>query len=132
MSTGRTKGGQFAKGNPGGPGRPPRQTERRYMSILGDCLTPEVWTEICRRAVEDAKAGDKSARDWLAKYALGSTPISLTDLAADEAAGFDEGTDLAQLGKSRASRRLLGQVCDIVNSGAARTGDKNDDDDDWD
>lgn len=36
------------------------------------------WREICKRAVEDAKAGDHRARDWLTKYVVGE-PRPLPD-----------------------------------------------------
>jgi hypothetical protein len=64
----REANGQFAKGNPGGPGRPPRRTEDEYMAELADVVTLEAWRQIAERAVADAAAGDKHARDWLSRY----------------------------------------------------------------
>lgn len=71
-SPGRTATGQFAKGNPGGPGRPPRHVEVTYMAGLFAACTLDDWTEIVRRAVDDAKQGDAKARDWLASYMVGA------------------------------------------------------------
>jgi hypothetical protein len=75
------KNGQFAKGNPGGPGRPRRVAESNYLVTLTEACPPEKWCAICRRAVEDALAGDARARDWLARYLLGN-PSELPTLGA--------------------------------------------------
>jgi hypothetical protein len=77
--------GRFTSGNPGGPGRPRRTIEREYMAALGDAITLDDWREVVARAVADAKAGDQGARNWLAKYLLGSAPRTLADIATDEA-----------------------------------------------
>jgi hypothetical protein len=68
----RNGNGQYAPGNPGGPGRPRRVTEGDYVRALSEECPPETWRAICRRAVQDALAGDGKARDWLAKYLLGN------------------------------------------------------------
>jgi hypothetical protein len=82
--TGRNPDGTFAAGNPGGPGRPRRATEQAYLTALSDTLTLEEWRAIVARAVQDAKNGDGKAREWLAQYALGAEPLTLTQLAALE------------------------------------------------
>jgi hypothetical protein len=69
---GRTGNGRFAVGNPGGPGRPRRATERQYLAVLADAVTLETWEAICLRAVADAKKGDAKARDWISKYLVGA------------------------------------------------------------
>jgi hypothetical protein len=88
----RTKGGRFAAGNPGGPGRPRRATERAYLAALSEACPPETWAAIVAKAVEDATAGDRFAREWLAAFLVGqpggSAP-SLHELAVEEAAGSD-------------------------------------------
>jgi hypothetical protein len=38
VGDGRDRGGRFAKGNPGGPGRPPRTTEANYLIALTDVV----------------------------------------------------------------------------------------------
>jgi len=78
---GRTSKGRFAVGNKGGPGRPRRATERHYIAVLTEEVSPETWRAICRRAAKDAKAGDARARDWIARYLLGP-PAELPTLAA--------------------------------------------------
>lgn len=89
---GRTSDGQFAEGNPGGPGRPRRATERVYLAALSDACPPDTWREIVAQAVTDAKAGDAKARSWLASYLIGSPPggtVTLHGLAVEEEAGSD-------------------------------------------
>jgi hypothetical protein len=78
---GRTGKGRFTFGNPGGPGRPRRVAERDYLVMLTDECPPETWQRICRRAVEDALAGDRHAREWLSRYLLGN-PGELPTLGA--------------------------------------------------
>jgi hypothetical protein len=78
---GRNGQGQFAAGNPGGPGRPRRAAERDYLRALTDECPPETWRAICRRAAADAVRGDAKAREWLSRYLLGS-PADLPTLQA--------------------------------------------------
>jgi hypothetical protein len=77
----RNGNGQFAPGNPGGPGRPRRVAERDYLVTLTEECPPETWRAICRRAVADAEKGDAKARDWLSRYLLGN-PAELPTLGA--------------------------------------------------
>jgi hypothetical protein len=89
MSTeGRTDNGQFAPGNPGGPGRPRRAIEREYLATLGDAVSLDDWRDVVARAVADAKAGDSAARLWLTKHLIGDKPPALLDLAAGEQRGI--------------------------------------------
>ena len=67
----REESGQFAPGNQGGPGRPPRQTESEYLTAMKQGCSPQDWQEIIQKAVIDAKEGDAKARDWLASYLIG-------------------------------------------------------------
>ena len=71
IANGRQHNGRFALGNPGGPGRPPIARERQYAEAMATVCTVDDWREICERAVEDAKDGDRHARDWLSKYLVG-------------------------------------------------------------
>jgi hypothetical protein len=93
--SGRDAGGKFAPGNPGGPGRPRRAVEREYLAQLAEACPPETWRQVCQRAVDDARAGDAKARDWLAKYLLGAKPLGLLALAADEADAFTPEKEVA-------------------------------------
>lgn len=86
---GRDHLGKFAKGNPGGPGRPKRVTERTYLAAAIDAVPLEDWQRIVQKAKQDALAGDGKAREWLGKLLLGTAPPSLTDLAAEDEAGLD-------------------------------------------
>ena len=79
----RNDNGTFAPGNPGGPGRPRRTLEREYLAVLLDTISISDWRAIIAKAVDDAKAGDGRARDWLARYIL-PQPLKPTELAADE------------------------------------------------
>lgn len=71
MAEDRTQKGQFAPGNPGGPGRPRRAVEHEYLTTLSEAVPLGTWRDICRRAAKDARAGDAKARDWLSRYLLG-------------------------------------------------------------
>jgi len=88
----RDRKGRFAEGSAGGPGRPPRQTERDYLRATLTGCSVDDWVEIVRQAVTSAKAGDAKARDWLSQYMLGN-PVGIAptsfDLAVDDAAGVD-------------------------------------------
>lgn len=64
----RNKNGQFAKGNGGGPGRPPKAREERYYEIAMNTVTFEDWKHIIRKAVTDARRGDATARKWISEY----------------------------------------------------------------
>src|SRR4051812_10908400 len=68
----RDGNGRFGPGNPGGPGRPRRAVEREYLAALTDAVTLDDWRAVCAKAVEQARAGDRYARAWLAGYLLGS------------------------------------------------------------
>lgn len=82
--TERNNNGQFAQGNSGGPGRPRRPIEREYLQSLNAAVPLQVWQAICKRAADDAMAGDAKAREWLAKWLLGMDARPLTTLAAEE------------------------------------------------
>ncbi len=111
----RDNQGRFAPGNPGGPGRPPRPVERCYLAALADSVTLDDWRAICLRAVVDAKAGDATARAWLARYLLGDKPLSLVELAADEAGGLGAAAEVEALGKWRADGRMLAAVIALAD-----------------
>ncbi len=86
----RNSKGRFANGNPGGPGRPRRSVEIEYLARLSDTITLEDWGQIVDTARRRAIAGDPRARDWLARYLLGPSPLSLTRLAAMERSGISD------------------------------------------
>jgi hypothetical protein len=80
---GRGERGRFADGNPGGPGRPRRATERQYLRALVGAVPLKDWRAIVKRAVEDAKAGDGQARNWLSKHLCGDDPLALAELVEE-------------------------------------------------
>lgn len=94
MTDKRNSDGTFAKGNAGGPGRPPRATESEYLRVMMGACSLDTFREVVERAVTDAKAGDAQARAFLASYLVGK-PSSAggapkpTRVLAEEAAGID-------------------------------------------
>src|SRR5262249_38169576 len=69
-----------SNGNP----TPRRPIEREYLAALNAAVPLDTWQAICKRAADDALAGDAKARDWLAKWLLGLETRLLTTLAAEE------------------------------------------------
>ena len=67
----RNSKGQFVKGNKGGPGRPKRTKEEKYLTSMVRCVKLKDWRDIVQRAIADAKDGDAKAREWLSNYLLG-------------------------------------------------------------
>ena len=59
-----------------------RRTEADYMGILLDAVPLEEWREVVGATVAAAKAGDATARAWLAQYLVGkpgaTAPAPLT------------------------------------------------------
>lgn len=59
-----------------------RRTEADYMGVLLDTVTLEDWRNVVAATVAAAKAGDPSARAWLAQYLVGkpgaTAPAPLT------------------------------------------------------
>lgn len=70
----RDANGRFVKGNKGGPGRPKKEREARYMEITLSACSFSDWRKIVKRAVADALDGDHQARSFLASYLLGPPP----------------------------------------------------------
>lgn len=91
----RQPNGHFAAGNPGGPGRPPRATERAYLATMLEVVTREEWQAVVQRALDDAKNGDARARLFLATYLLGKEPPRVLDVLAAEAAGVPPEQEVA-------------------------------------
>lgn len=79
----RDKQGRFVNGHTGGPGRPSRTTEQDYLTALSEAVGIDAWRQVVARAVEDAKAGDGKARDWLAKYLIGDAKADSSIAEAD-------------------------------------------------
>jgi len=72
--------GMWVKGQSGNPaGRPSRAKETRYLKIMHEVVSDDVWMQICERAAKDAIDGSHPARRWLADYTVGP-PIKQTDI----------------------------------------------------
>jgi hypothetical protein len=78
-----------------------RPIEREYLATLNAAVPLKTWQAICKRAADDALAGDAKARDWLAKWLLGLESRLLTVLAAEES----EAEPAAAAEKEIAARR---------------------------
>src|ERR1700724_4017317 len=59
-----------------------RRTEADYMGVLLDAVPLQDWREVVSATVAAAKAGDATARAWLAQYLVGkpgaAAPAPLT------------------------------------------------------
>jgi len=53
-----------------------RRTEADYMGVLLDAVPLEDWREVVSAAVAAAKAGDATARAWLAQYLVGKPGVT--------------------------------------------------------
>jgi hypothetical protein len=65
------------------------------------------WREIVKRAVEDAKAGDAKARNWLSKHLCGNDPLGLIELVEELQATL-EAYHRGNANAGAAGPRLLG------------------------
>ena len=84
MTDARSEKGRFTTGNAGGPGRPRRAIEADYLKAFSDAVPLDAWRTIVSRAVAQAQSGNARARDWVARYVLGSEPPTLLSIAANE------------------------------------------------
>ncbi len=66
----REPNGNFKRGNPGGNGRPFKRQER-FLVVINEAVDEKSWLAIVKRAIRDAKKGDRHAREWLSKWLLG-------------------------------------------------------------
>ena len=69
---GRKSNGQFAAGNPGGPGRPSRAIEAEYLGVLSERVTIEKWRRIVARAGQ-----------WLGQYLIADQKMTHVDVTAE-------------------------------------------------
>ena len=91
----RNDKGQFTKGNSGGPGRPPRNSEEAYLIKLNSTVTLDDWQAIVEKAKTQALDGDGKARDWLTKFLIPTPEITQKQLAESESK--EEAMDLKKL-----------------------------------
>lgn len=72
--------GRFVPGNRANPkGRPPREKEVRYLDLMKQVVTDDDWKAIVKKATDQARRGDASARKWLSDYLIGA-PTQRTEL----------------------------------------------------
>lgn len=69
-------GRPFQKGNPGGPGRPPRATEAAYLDATVQAVPLEKWRKVVSIALQQALRGNHKAREWLGRYLLPQKPVT--------------------------------------------------------
>jgi len=79
----RDDSGKFAKGNPGGPGRPKKEREQRFYEITLSTVTFDDWKDIVNKAIAQAKKGDPVARKWLSDYLMGP-PVQRQEVTGAE------------------------------------------------
>ena len=70
-TSGRTSNGQFAKGNPGGPGNPYARRVARLRATLLDAVGENGLADIVQGMVSAATGGDVAAAKLLLSYLLG-------------------------------------------------------------
>ena len=70
-TSGRKSNGQFAKGNPGGPGNPYARRVARLRATLLDAVGENGLADIVQGMVTAAKGGDVAAAKLLLSYLLG-------------------------------------------------------------
>jgi hypothetical protein len=105
----RESNGRFRKGWGGGPGRPARAVEDKYLAALSRAVTGKDIEEIVKAAVEAAKNGDGPARACVLKLVFGDDPVMLRRLAEElaelrrEVLGHAVGTDHAGEGTGAAA-----------------------------
>jgi hypothetical protein len=82
-TNGRKSNGQFAKGNPGGPGNPYARRVARLRATLLDAVGEVGIAEIVQKLVSAAKGGDVQAAKLVLSYTLGKPVESIHPDALD-------------------------------------------------
>ncbi|MGB8897734.1 MAG: hypothetical protein WCC90_00095 [Methylocella sp.] len=105
-----------------------RRTEADYMGVLLDAVPLEEWREVVSATVAAAKAGDATARAWLAQYLVGkpvaTAPAPLT-VVVQQLSGRDPLVDkLAKLHIDRAEYPSLHADDDFKDALKARVADE--------
>ena len=76
-TSGRNSNGQFAKGNPGGPGNPYARRVARLRATLLDAVGDNGLADIVQGMITAAKGGDVAAAKLLLSYLLGKPADSV-------------------------------------------------------
>ena len=114
---GRNPNGQFATGNPGGPGNPHAAQVAALRSALLEAVTPTDIAEVVASLVTQAKAGDIAAAKVLFDRCLGR--VALADAGSGDGGepqvGWWEGMQQAQARQQAilSSPRAMELACDL-------------------
>lgn len=81
----RDENGKFIPGHKGGPGRPSKPKEEKFYRTTLSAVTLTDWREIVKKAVDQAKKGNPSARKWLSDYLIGPPQQKVDITTAGEA-----------------------------------------------
>lgn len=82
-----------------------KPTELHYIAALRDRIGLADWQAIIDKAIEDAKQGDRAAREWVTQQAIGANRISLIELAARERLGITPDRMIAAEAEAMADTR---------------------------
>ena len=82
-----------------------KPTELHYIAALRDRIGLADWQAIIDKAIEDAKQGDRAAREWVTQQAIGANRISLIELAARERLGITPDRTIAAEAEAMADTR---------------------------
>lgn len=80
----RNDKGRFVNGNGGGPGRPKRATEEKFLDALIGSVTMKDWKEIVAAHIRRAKRGDPFSTKWLSDYVIGPPAQKLSLSGPDD------------------------------------------------
>lgn len=123
MSSARRPNGQFAKGNPGGPGNPHAAQVAALRSALLEAVTPADIAQVVASLVTQAKAGDIAAAQVLFDRCFGRVAPADADNGGDGEAqvGWWEGISQAQARQQAilCSPRATQLACDLEEELAA-------------
>jgi hypothetical protein len=81
--------------------------ELDYLLALSEAVPLDDWRAIVKTAADEARKGDRYAREWLTRYLVGANPTSLTGVAAEEAFGMSVEDLLAWQGRKRDQDRRV-------------------------
>lgn len=77
--------GKFSRGNPGGPGRPPKKTEAAYAEAMRRAISVDEFEKLTKKMAEAVKKnGDVAAFKVLASY-LAGLPVQRLQLSTSDA-----------------------------------------------
>lgn len=83
MAAQRDENGRFVKGHNGGPGRPKRTTEERYIKAMAQTVRIDDWKKIILTGISRAKAGDVGWARFIADYLMGK-PVQRTEVTGKD------------------------------------------------